>query len=434
MNSNYSFHVILAVSTVFCPSLLAAGSYPAGDGTAESPYQILTAADLIELGKHPEDYDKYFILMADIDLGINAPDGKVFRQAVIAPDTDPNDTFHGTAFSGTFDGNDHIIQNLTIEFPEGCNVGLFGKLSPTATVINLGMESVDLTHNDYSNSGAIAAINHGWIVNCYSAGSIRGDSCTGGLVGINYSEIIGCHTAGLVEGSSSNSGGLVGLNLGGFIQKSSSACYINGWRSVGGLVGESTVFCVGDSCYWSLISYCYATGYVTGSESYIGGLVGYNHESYLYNCYATGSVSGNQAVGGLVGFDHDEVINCYSTGWVTGDYVLGGLIGSSSSLSAENSFWDKETSDQLYSDGGTGLLTWQMMAKSTFTNAGWDFDTVWDIVEGGTYPFFQWQTNPSVIICRDGLPYPAGDLNEDCIVDILDFAILASNWLLDERP
>ncbi|MCK5001105.1 MAG: hypothetical protein KAS23_16290 [Anaerohalosphaera sp.] len=37
--------------------------------------------------------------------------------------------------------------------------------------------------------------------------------------------------------------------------------------------------------------------------------------------------------------------------------------------------------------------------------------------------------------CGDLLhPYPAGDVNENCIVDLEDFAILAGNWLKDNRP
>ena len=42
--------------------------YSGGSGIADDPYQIATAADLIALGQTPDDYDKHFILTADIDL------------------------------------------------------------------------------------------------------------------------------------------------------------------------------------------------------------------------------------------------------------------------------------------------------------------------------------------------------------------------------
>jgi len=47
--------------------------YSGGSGTPDDPYQIATAAYLIALGDTPEDYDKHFILTADIDLDPNLP-------------------------------------------------------------------------------------------------------------------------------------------------------------------------------------------------------------------------------------------------------------------------------------------------------------------------------------------------------------------------
>ncbi len=90
--------------------------YGGGSGTPEDPYQIATAEDLVSLGETPEDYDKHFILTDDIDLDPNLPGCKVFDEAVIAPDTsDTEEWFQGTAFTGVFDGNRHIISNLTIQ-------------------------------------------------------------------------------------------------------------------------------------------------------------------------------------------------------------------------------------------------------------------------------------------------------------------------------
>ncbi len=56
-----------------------------------------------------------------------------------------------------------------------------------------------------------------------------------------------------------------------------------------------------------------------------------------------------------------------------------------------------------------------------------------------------WHDNPPVVkelvsvspgpLCGDhGYPYPQGDLNHDCIVDLEDVAISARNWLKDNRP
>ena len=65
---------------------------------------------------------------------------------------------------------------------------------------------------------------------------------------------------------------------------------VSGSNRVGGLVGENL----------GTVSNSYSTGNVTGDE-YVGGLVGYNEQSSVENTYSTGSVIGKEDVGGLVG-------------------------------------------------------------------------------------------------------------------------------------
>ena len=76
--------LLIAVCVITFP---AYGKYSGGSGTPDDPYQIAMAEDLMLLGEMPEDYDKHFIMTADIDLYPNLPGRKVFDRAVIAPDT-----------------------------------------------------------------------------------------------------------------------------------------------------------------------------------------------------------------------------------------------------------------------------------------------------------------------------------------------------------
>ena len=66
MSLTVSLFLLVAIS-------IAQAQYSGGSGTAEDPYQIATAADLIVLGETPDDYDKHFILTADIDLDPGLP-------------------------------------------------------------------------------------------------------------------------------------------------------------------------------------------------------------------------------------------------------------------------------------------------------------------------------------------------------------------------
>jgi len=163
------------------PSLDLHNKYGGGSGTPENPYQIATAADLIALGETPEDYDKHFKLMADIDLSEYRYD-----RAVIAPDTnDVEGGSQGTPFTGVFDGYGYVISNLNIQ--GSGYLGLFGTLESEATILNLGLELVDVNGIDY-NVGGLVGSNYGSITASYSTGAVSRDWSVGGLVGNDYAE------------------------------------------------------------------------------------------------------------------------------------------------------------------------------------------------------------------------------------------------------
>ena len=78
-----------------CYVFLRAG----GSGTAQDPFQIATARQLIELARHRDLMDQHFRLVSDIDLDPNLPGRKVFAGAVIVPDlSDVQAGFQGSLF------------------------------------------------------------------------------------------------------------------------------------------------------------------------------------------------------------------------------------------------------------------------------------------------------------------------------------------------
>ena len=158
---------------------------------------------------------------------------------------------------------------------------------------------------------------------------------------------------------------------------------ITGRDYVGAIAGAALVNCH-TKC-------CYSTGYVTG-RYYIGGLIGYHYYTITWNCYSTVNVIGSRYVGGIAGFIEGctagSVINSYSTGLITGTNDTGGLCGKLVDSSIHvNSFYDSQTSGQSDTGKGTPKTTAQMKQEATFV--GWDFDTIWNIVETETYPFLR---------------------------------------------
>jgi len=176
----------------------------------------------------------------------------------------------------------------------------------------------------------------------------------------------------------------------GTITNCYSTSSVSGNDYVGGLVGWDYSNCT--------ITNCHSTGSVSGNEK-VGGLVGWNSlYGTISNCYASGDVSGGEYVGGLMGSNLvGTITNCYSTGSVSGGNSVGGLVGYNWGGEVTNSFWDIETSGQSTSDGGTGLPTAQMQTRSTFTNVGWDFSTpIWVIDERKDYPKL-WKENTAPV-------------------------------------
>jgi hypothetical protein len=387
--------ILLVCLSILTPKAWA--RYGGGTGEPNDPYRIATAEDLNDIGRYEEDWDKHFILTADIDLqgGTLSPVGK-----------------YGQPFTGGFDGNNHIIRNADVNMPSSNYVGLFGYVGSTGWIHSLGLEDVAITGEDCV--GGLVGANEGSLTGCYTSGSVNGTEDgdnVGGLVGWNQGSTTGCYSTCSVNGidECDNLGGLVGFNSG-----SVTDCYatgsINGGHNchrVGGLVGVNEGSLAG----------CYSTGPVI-SDMFVGGLVGWNYAGSITACYATGSVEGEICVGGLVGVSLASIVDCYSTGQVKGVGIFGGLIGDNPGT-VTASFWDVETSDCNFSPGGEGKTTAEMKTIDTFTDAGWDFVEIWGVGENQTYPFLR--------------TTPAGDLNYDKEVNLLDLAILASHWLEERK-
>lgn len=336
--------IILLIS-----SGLYAGIYSGGSGTVEAPFKISTPADWQELIATLSDWDKHFLLMTDLDL----------QNLLLTPVGN-----YSTQFTGIFNGNGHVIHNAAVTQPEGDYVGLFGYLGYGGKIHNLRILNTYIAGRN--RVGGLCGKNSGAIVNCYVAGSIAASGYAGGLVGDNDGFMIYCYSAGLVTATENTAGGLVGWNH-------------------------------------KTLTSCDSTSSVSGRQR-IGGLVGLNDYVSITSCYAAGSAVGTHYVGGLAGENYGSLTACYTTGWVDGKKGVGGLVGYKHNGSSTNScFWDIQTSGTYdgvglgTSDGITGKTTAEMKTPSTFTDAGWDFATVW-WMPTDDYPRLMWQRYGSLKI------------------------------------
>jgi hypothetical protein len=325
--------------TIFLFSFPAYAQYGGGSGESNDPYLIYTADHLKAIGSEPNDWDKYFKLMVDIDM-----EGAQYDKAVIAWDTEEFDfVFTGTSFTGTFDGGGNQIANLTIDtgyVEKGLDyLGLFGSINAGAIIKDL--EIVNLSVSGGTNSDYIGAIAgevvDATIENCFSYCTITSELNSehiGGLAGMcRTSTIKSCRTNCSITANndSSNLGGMIGSLESGTISDCHSSGSVSGStlsQFIGGLIGNTG---------HATITNCSSDSSVSGGTgaSYVGGLIGRGYQLSLKDCHSAGTVSGgpiSHELGGLAGFLRIQTIvtNCWSEADVVGDsesYHIGGLIG-----------------------------------------------------------------------------------------------------------
>jgi hypothetical protein len=251
--------VIFTLLVIAVSSIPAFSKYSGSTGAADAPYQIANAADLNNLANDINDYNKCFILTADIDLDPNIPGNKDYNSAVIAKNNNIGlyASYVGTPFTGVFDGDGHKIINLTIGINriEQTYIGLFGYIGVGGQVKNLGVTNFYRPETWDSCMGAIAGYNAGSLTNCFATGAINGGYyvvSVGGLVGRNNGNIINCCSSVNINVCnceySGGSGGLAGGNdSNGYISNSFATGNING-PGAGGVVGWNSGGIV--SCYF----------------------------------------------------------------------------------------------------------------------------------------------------------------------------------------
>ncbi len=303
--------------------------YMEGLGTEEAPFQVTNALQLSRVYGNP---DAYYRLMDDIDMtGVSdyIPIGI--------------DNLH--RFNGTFDGDNHIISNLTLTSSDYSYLGLFGQIG-TGTVKDLELKDVSITNTQAWPDG------------------------TGGLTGLN------------TEGTISNC----------WVTGNST---ITGGASVGGIAGEHD----GGS-----IAQCSNNASIAANEDssyYVGGIAGGYWGGNITDCYNTGSVTGvdGAETGGIVGeawpWPDDFIRNCYNTGTVSTGSSVGGIAGYWGDGILENTYFLDTSAELPYGADDTGSA--QAVARTSVemqdqnTYIGWDFTAIWAIdsdINSG-FPYLQ---------------------------------------------
>ncbi len=222
-----------------CGHSRESGGYLTGDGSASNPFVVTSAAQLAHVAAHPE---SHFVQTEDIDIMEDSQFAGGFP--MIGSAENP--------FTGVYDGQGYMIQNLRITSGEG-SVGLFASNRGQLKNIRLVSGEINATSNDIAYAGAIVGFNS-------EGGAVR--SCSNG--------------ANVNGGASTYTGGIAGYNFGGRVRDCFNYAKIAGIRNVGGLVGFNSG--------GGTLAGSYNAGAVFG-EDVIGAVAGRNEEATVTNCY-----------------------------------------------------------------------------------------------------------------------------------------------------
>ena len=236
-----------------------------GNGNSSSPYQIATFENfywLTLVQNHtsysgPLCWSQYYKQTADIDVSAASILNNNKGIAVIGNDT--------VKFTGSYNGQNFVLDNLVINRPTEDNIGLFGYTN-NATISKVGIINSNITGNN--NVGSIAGKigTASTISQCFSSGNIVANALSGGLVGSCDSSIISnCYTLGDVN-------------------RSTGANEHNG--AFAGAISSS-----------STVEYCYSTGSVLYNEGNptSKGFVGYQDGTSIFTSNFWDSEVSNQA-------------------------------------------------------------------------------------------------------------------------------------------
>ena len=256
-------------------------------------------------------------------------------------------------YTGTFDGQGYTISGLYFNVPFASYVGLFGCIGANGKISNVGV--LDSYFQFSTLGGGVCGVNYGTVRDCKNTGSVRGFSTIGGVCGFNEKGgiIENSFNEGTVSGTGDNAQQIGGVS--GYSNGTIKSCYntasVSGQESVGGVCGFNSV---------GTTTNCFNEGTVSG-QNFVGGVCGNGCGVTTTNCFNGGTVSGQSHVGGVCGYDYNydgALTNCY----YLSDTATGGINGKDVSGKAEErsieQFKSGEVAYLLNGSTSEGELAW----------------------------------------------------------------------------
>lgn len=196
--------VLCMVSCIYASNDAKAAVSFEGSGSAEDPYLIREAEDLVRLSERVN-YEgatfenQYFSLVNDIDMsGISFTPIGVYGSEKY--------------FFGTLDGNGNAIKNLFVDIPGSPN-GLFGSLG--GTVVNLEIDGGTISGGCCGVISAHSADSKALILNCLTKNVTVNSNRAGGIVDDFGGKVVNCVSYNCILNGAVSFGGISSYAING---------------------------------------------------------------------------------------------------------------------------------------------------------------------------------------------------------------------------
>lgn len=286
----YCFQVVAAGTVIKSQhfKVFANSEFGKGNGSPSSPYEVSTLEQLKMIIGHN---GACFIQTEDIDVNY----GKITPMFT----TDE-------PFTGTYDGNNHIISNLNNMMEGVNNIGLFTAVGEKGEIRNVVVDRSNFNGNN--NIAALVGVNEGTIADCVVKNSTfaAADGWAASIVASNSGMVRGCRSEENNVTSTAygaNAGTICGYNNGTILESSSTSNSValipKGYNDsfAGGIVAKNegnVIDCTAQSAALS----------ATGHYPHGGGIAGYNGGTVTGCKVMELTVDGEwHAKGGVIGYN-----------------------------------------------------------------------------------------------------------------------------------
>ena len=342
---------------------------PAGSGSKEEPFLISKLEHLVWMGENITNVSaKCFRLAADIDAsetkGWN--NGRGFLP--IGYTHENKKAYASYPFRGCFDGGGHVISNLFISRKEQ-GAALFARIGTPVQNFDF---STNVLENLAQRSKEFATIKDLGLVNCSFFGK---DLAAGLACNIDFALISGVYISGSLKSE----------------------------KLVAGFAGSCNNSCL-DECGTNIefknrecnAAGCFSTSQNTVLRNYLSlGSFQYSMDSPIDSRIDTGYNARTIRKTGksrdayysirLVSIGSFYLYNCLVLNSISTDRKKEKVIAFPNSTCVENSYYSAENIRRTLSDNDeVGISNEKLKRKDTYKD--WDFDTVWEIEDGVSFP------------------------------------------------